>query len=70
VDPDLRELLPHIPEDLFLDEPEEDQEAYKPNAKMSEVDEHTSEAYNEYLNTEFLLLSMGDITKARVKARK
>jgi hypothetical protein len=68
--PELRDLLPHIPEDLFLEEPEEDQEVYEPNAKMLEADEHMPEAYNEYLNAEFLLSSMGDITKARVKARK
>ena len=70
VDPDLHELLPHIPEDLFPEELEEDQEAYEPNGKMSKVDKHTSKAYDEYLNAEFLLSNMGEITKARVKARK
>ena len=41
VNPDLRDLLPHIPEDLFLEEPEEDQEAYEPDAEMSEADKYT-----------------------------
>ena len=70
VDPDLQDLLPHAPDDLFLKEPEEDQEVFEPNAEMPEADEYTPEAYDKYLNTEFLLSRMGDITKARVKARK
>jgi hypothetical protein len=68
VDPDLRDLLPHIPEDFFLEEPEEVQEAYELDAEMSEADKYTPEANDEYLNAEFLLSSMGDITTARVKA--
>jgi hypothetical protein len=70
MDPDLRDLLPHVPEDLFLEEPEEDQEAYEPHAEMPEADEYTPKTYDEYLNAEFLLPHMGDITKVRVKARK
>lgn len=37
---------------------------------MSEADEHTPEAYDDHLNMEFLILIMGDITKAKVMARK
>ena len=70
VDPDVQELLPHIPEDLFLEELEENQEAYEPDTEMSKADEHMTEAYDKFLNAEFLLPNMGEITKARVKARK
>jgi hypothetical protein len=65
------ELLPHVPEDLFLDELEDDQEAFEREAEMPEADDFTPEQYDEeYLNAEFLLPRMGDVTKARVKARK
>jgi hypothetical protein len=55
MDPDLQGLLPHVPDDLFLDVDDDDQEFIEPEVEMPEADDLTPEQYDEYLNAEFLL---------------
>jgi hypothetical protein len=54
MDPELLGLLPYVPDDLFLDDADTEQEPFKLDAQMAE----------------FLLPQRGDITKARAVAGK
>jgi hypothetical protein len=62
-------LLPQVPDDIFLPD-NTDYDPAEPDATMPEADNYTLEAYDEYLTAEVLLPNMGDMTKAKVIARK
>jgi hypothetical protein len=70
VDPEIAELFPIVPDDLFTPEVGADYDPYEPDASMPEADDYTPEAYDKYLSAEVLLPNMGTVTKARVVARK
>ena len=53
-----------MPDDLFLDDDDAEQEPFEPEAKMPEANDSTPIQYNEYLNAKFLHTQMGEITKA------
>ena len=57
MDPELQGLLPHVPDDLFLDVDDDDQEFIEPEAEMPEADDMTPEQYDEYLNAKFQILN-------------
>jgi hypothetical protein len=70
VDEDLAGRYPEIPDDIFLDERENEYDPAEPEAAMPEADDYTPEAYDEYLTAEVLLPNMGTMTKVKVKGRK
>jgi hypothetical protein len=71
VDPELLDFLPSIPDDVFLLEDDAEYEPYEQDAVMPEVDDYTSEAYeDQYLTAEVLTPNMGNVTKGKVTARK
>ena len=68
IDEDLVDLIPHVPDDIFLPDPEID--PAESEAAMPEADEYTPEGYDEYLTAEVLLPNMGTMSKAKVTGRK
>jgi hypothetical protein len=70
VNPKLLDLLPSIPDDVFLPEDNAEYEAYEQDAVMPEADDYTPEAYDQYLTAEVLLPNMGNVTKGKVTAHK
>jgi hypothetical protein len=70
VDKDLAGRYPEVPEDIFLDEQDNEHDPAETEATQLEADDYTPEAFDEYLTAEVLLPSMGVITKATVKSRK
>jgi hypothetical protein len=61
----LIELYPEVPDDIFLEEHDEDYEPAEPEAMIPEADNYTPEAYDEYLTAEVLLPNMGDMLRAK-----
>jgi hypothetical protein len=43
IDPELLGLLPHVPDDLFLDDNDAEQEPFEPEAQMPEANDLTPE---------------------------
>jgi transposase len=66
VDGELLGINPKIPDDIFLEEHDDEFEPPEPGA----ADDFTPEAYDEYLTAEVLLLNMGEVTRAKVIGRK
>ena len=62
--------LDNIPEGLFNDEEEFIAEPIEPKLSAPEVDEYTSEAYNEYLTAEVVLPDGGELAGAKVTTWK
>ena len=58
--------LDNIPEGLFNDEEEFIAEPIEPKLSAPEVDEYTSEAYDEYLTAEVVLPDGGELAGAKV----
>ena len=65
VDPALADLLPTIPDDLFL-EADAEYEPFEEDAAMPEADDYTPEAYDKYLTAEVKLANMGTLQKGTV----
>ena len=63
-------INPEIPDDIFLEEHNDNCEPAEPGATMPEADDYAPEAYDEYLTAEVLLLNMGEISKAKVFWKK
>ncbi|KAI2501803.1 Reverse transcriptase (RNA-dependent DNA polymerase) [Fragilaria crotonensis] len=64
-------LFPEVPDDVFLPDDDGDHEPFDDDADfVPEADDHTPEAYDEYLTAEVLLPIMGNVTKAKVTGRK
>ena len=71
VDDALIGLFPEIPDDIFLPDNETgDHEPVDESEEIPEADQFTPEAYDEYLTAKVWLPNMGEITKAKVMARK
>jgi predicted hotdog family 3-hydroxylacyl-ACP dehydratase len=70
VDGELLGINPEIPDDIFLEEHEDEFEPAEPGSAMPEADDFTPEAYDEYLTAEVLLPNMGEVTRAKVVGRK
>jgi hypothetical protein len=68
-DPALADLLPTIPDDLFLEQDAE-YEPFEEDAAMPEADDYTPEAYDKYLTAEVKLANMGTLQKGTVMRRK
>jgi hypothetical protein len=49
VDPELLDLLPSVPDNVFLPEDDAEYEPYEQDAVMPEADDYTPEAYDQYL---------------------
>jgi hypothetical protein len=69
VDMALADLLPTIPDDLFLEEDTE-YEPFEEDAAMPEADDYTPEAYDKYMTDEVKLANMGTLQKGTVMRRK
>jgi hypothetical protein len=65
----LADLMPTIPDDLFLEEDVE-YEPFEEDAAMPEADDYTPEAYDTYLTAEVKLANMGTLQKGTVMRRK
>jgi hypothetical protein len=66
VDPELADLLPNVPDELFLEEDVE-YEPFERDATMPEADDYTPEAYdNKYLPAEVNLANMGTLQMGTV----
>lgn len=70
IDPELGELFPSVPDDIYLPEDDGEYDPYEPESAMPEADDITPEAYDQYLTAEVLLPNMGTVTKGRVISRK
>jgi len=70
VDEDLTSQFPEVPDDIFLDERENEFEPAEPEATMPKADDYTPEAFDEYLTAEVLLPNMGSMMRAKVTGRK
>jgi hypothetical protein len=70
VDEDLTSQFPEVPDDIFLDEREDEYDPAEPEATMPEADDYTPEAFDEYLTAEVLLPNMGSMVRAKVTGRK
>jgi hypothetical protein len=71
VDPKLLDLLPSVPDNVFLPEDDAEYEPYnEQDAVMLEADDYIPESYDQYLTAEVLLPNMGNVTKGKFTARK
>jgi hypothetical protein len=70
VDGKLLGINPEIPDDIFLEEHDDEFKPAELGAAMPEADDYTPEAYDEYLTAEVLLLNIGEVMRAKVVARK
>jgi hypothetical protein len=70
IDAALVGLFPHVPDDVFLQDMEDELEPAEPDATMPDADDYTPEAYDEYLTAEVLLPNGGEVTRAKVTGCK